>query len=148
MQIRRIAIPALIPTAFLLGTLVNTGFTQQGPSNPLVVQVAYMKVDPLKDEEYRRLEREIWKPMHQENIRQGHMRSWTVYAVRFPIGTKREYDYAVVNNYNSLADIDRPLADIASKVHPNMPLAELGRRTFSARDLVRGELWYQIDQAQ
>ena len=148
MQIRRLAIPALIPAAFLLGTLVNTGFTQQAPPTPAIVEVACMKVDPLKNAEYLQLERDIWKPMHQERIKQGRLRSWTVYAVRYPVGTQRECDYRVVNTYNSLVDIDRPLADIVAKVHPNIPMAELGRRTLSARDLVRGELWYQIDQAQ
>ena len=151
MRLRRLLLPALvalIPTAFLLGTLVNTGFTQQAATNPLLVAVDYMKVDPLKDEEYGRLEREIWKPMHQERIRQGHLRSWTMYRVRFPAGTKREYDYVTVNTYNSMADADRSIDDIASKVHPNMPLADLFRRTVSARDMVRGELWYQIDQAK
>ena len=148
MQIRRLAIPALVPTAFLLGTLVNTGFTQQSTASPVVVEVAYMKVDPTKDAEYLKMEHDIWRPMHQERIKQGHMRSWTVYGVRYPNGTKSEYDYAVVNTYNSLADVDRPLADIASKIHPNIPIAELARRTYAARDLVRGELWYQVDQAQ
>lgn len=148
MQIRRLAIPALVPAAFLLGTFVNTGVTQQASANPPIVEVACMKVDPLKNAEYLSLERDIWKPMHQERIRQGRLRSWTVYAVRYPTGTQRECDYRVVNVYNSLADIDRPLADIVTKVHPNIPVAELGRRTVSARDLVRGELWYQVEQIQ
>jgi hypothetical protein len=68
--------------------------------------------------------------------------------VRYPAGSQRECDYRTVNTYGSLADIDRPIADIASKIHPNMPIAELARRTYSARDLTRGELWYQVDQTQ
>jgi hypothetical protein len=147
-QIRRLAVPALVPAAFLLGTFVNTGFTQQAAATPAIVEVACMKVDPLKNAEYLKLEREIWKPMHQERIRQGILRSWTVYAVRYPAGSKRDCDYNVVNTYNSIADIDRPLAPIVAKIHPNIPIAELGRQTIAARDLVRGELWYQVDQAQ
>lgn len=149
MQLRRLALPALIPTAFLLGTFVNTGFTQQQAApDPLVVSVAFMKVDPSKHEEYRRLEREIWRPMHQERIRQGQMRSWTVYAVRFPGGTKRDYDYAVVNTYNSMADMERSIVDLVPRIHPNLPLDELSRRTGAARELVRGEMWYRIDHIQ
>jgi hypothetical protein len=146
-QIRHLAMPALIPTAFLLGTFVNTGFTQQQPANP-VVEVACMKVDPLKEEEYLRLERETWKPMHQERIRRGQMRSWTLYEVRYPAGSQRECDYRTVNVYNSFSDTERPLADIVTKVHPNIPIAELARRTIASRDLARGELWYQVVQAQ
>jgi len=148
MQVRHLALPALIPTAFLLGTLVNTGFTQQAVANPVVVEVGCMKVDPLKNDEYLKLEHDIWKPMHQERIRQGHMRSWTLYEVRFPAGSKRECDYRTLNTYNSYSDTERSIADIAAKVHPSIPLNELERRTVSGRDFRQGELWYQVDQAQ
>ena len=148
MQIRHLAVPALIPTAFLLGTFVNTGFTQQAAANPVVVEVSCMKVDPLKEDEYLKLEHDIWKPMHQERIKQGHMRSWTLYEVRYPAGSHRECDYRTLNTYSSLADMDRSIADVVAKVHPNMPTADLVRRTYAARDLTRGELWYQVDQTQ
>lgn len=149
MQLRRLVVPALVPTAFLLGTLVNTGFTQQQAApEPLVVSVAFMKVPPGKNDEYRRLEREVWRPMHQERIRQGFMRSWTVYAVRFPSGTDRPYDYAVVNTYKSVADMERSIADVVPKIHPNVSLADLSTRTTAAREMVRGEMWYQIDHIQ
>lgn len=145
MQIRRLAVPALIPTAFLLGTLVNTGFTQQA-ANPAVVEVGCMKIDPLKEEEYLKLEHDLWRPVHQERIKQGHMRSWTLYSVRFPSGSKNECDYRTVNVYNSLADMERPIGEVFTKVHPNVPLAEVGRRTVTARDFRTGEVWYQVDQ--
>lgn len=148
MQIRHLAVPALIPTAFLLGTLVNTGFTQQAAATPAIVEVGCMKVDPLKEDEYVKLEHDLWKPVHQERIKQGRMRSWTLYAVRFPSGSKNECDYRTVNVYNSIADVDRPLADVFAKVHPNVPIAEVVRRTVSGRDFRNGELWYQVDQAQ
>jgi hypothetical protein len=148
MQVRHLAVPALIPTAFLLGTFVNTGFTQQAVTNPVVVEVGCMKVDPVKNDEYLKLEHDIWKPMHQERIRQGHMRSWTLYGVRYPAGSQRECDYRTVNAYNSMADMDRSIADVVAKVHPNIPIAELVRRTVSGRDMAHGELWYQVDQAQ
>ena len=145
MQIRRLAVPALIPTAFLLGTLVNTGFTQQA-ANPAVVEVGCMKIDPLKEEEYLKMEHDLWRPVHQERIKQGHMRSWTLYSVRFPSGSKNECDYRTVNVYNSLADMERPIGEVFTKVHPNVPLAEVGRRTVTARDFRTGEVWYQVDQ--
>jgi hypothetical protein len=107
-----------------------------------------MKVDPVKNDEYLKLEHDIWKPMHQERIRQGHMRSWTLYEVHFPVGSHRECDYRTLNTYNSLADMDRSILDVAAKAHPSIPIAELNRRTGSGRNFVEGELWYQVDQAQ
>jgi hypothetical protein len=53
-----------------------------------------------------------------------------------------------VNTYPSLAATDLPIADIASKVHPSIPIAELVRRTVAGRDFARGELWYQVDEAK
>ena len=146
MRIRHLAVPALIPTAFLLGTLVNTGFTQQAAATPTIVEVGCMKIDPLKEDEYLKMEHDLWRPVHQERIKQGHMRSWTLYAVRFPSGSKNECDYRTVNVYSSLADLDRSIADVFTKVHPNVPLAEVGRRTVTARDFRTGEVWYQVDQ--
>jgi len=148
MRIRHLAVPALIPTAFLLGTFVNTGFTQQAAATPTILEVACMKVDPLKDDEYVKLEHDLWKPVHQERIKQGRMRSWTMYEVRYPSGSQRECDYRVVNTYNSLADIDKPVADIFTKIHPGVPISEVVRRTITGRDLRNSELWYQVDQAQ
>ena len=146
MQIRRLAVPALIPTAFLLGTLVNTGFTQQAAATPTIVEVGCMKVDPLKEEEYLKLEHDLWRPVHQERIKRGQLRSWTLYEVRYPAGSQRECDYRTVNVYNSLADTDRPIADVFTKVHPSIPISDVVRRTVMGRDMRNGELWYQVDQ--
>jgi len=53
-----------------------------------------------------------------------------------------------VNEYNSLADADRPLDDVFAKVHPTVPLQEIGRRTIGARQLVRGEVWYRLEHVE
>jgi hypothetical protein len=148
MRIRHLAVPALIPTAFLLGTFVNTGFTQQAAATPAIVEVGCMKVDPAREDEYLKLEHDLWRPVHQERIRQGRMRSWTLYAVRFPSGSKNECDYRTVNVYNSLVDVDRPLPEVFAKVHPNLPISDVVRRTIAGRDFRTGEIWYQVDQAQ
>jgi hypothetical protein len=147
-QIRQLAVPALIPTAFLLGTFVNTGLTQQAAATPPVVEVSCMKVDPLKEDDYLKMERDLWKPVHQERIKSGRMRSWTLYEVRYPAGSQRECDYRTVNVYSTLTDIDRPISEVFTKVHPGVPIADVVRRTVAGRDMRQAELWYQVDQAQ
>lgn len=148
MNLRRLLVPALVPTAFVAGTVVSTAFTQQGQPAPILVEMDFMKVAPEKEADYLRLERELWKPVHQERTRTGKLRSWTLYAVRYPFGTERTYDYVTVNEYNSLADADRPLADVFAKVHPTVPLQEIERRTLGARQLVRGEVWYRLEHVE
>jgi hypothetical protein len=147
-QIRQLAAPALIPTAFLLGTFVNTGLTQQAAATPVVVEVSCMKVDPLKEEDYLKMEHDLWKPVHQERIKQGHMRSWALYEVRYPAGSQRECDYRTVNTYGTLTDIDLPVAPVFTKVHPGVSIADVVRRTVAGRDMRQAELWYQVDQSQ
>jgi hypothetical protein len=149
MHPRRLLVPALVPAAFLAGTFVSTGHTQQVQPAPTVVEVNYMKVEPAKEADYLRLERETWKPIHQERIRRGALRSWTLYQVRYPHGTGTEYDYVTVNTYNSIVDADRQqLAELVAKVHPNVPLQDLVNRTYGGRQLVRGEVWYRIDHVE
>jgi hypothetical protein len=147
-QIRQLVVPALVPTAFLLGTLVNTGFTQQAAPTPAVVEVSCMKVDPLKVDDYLKMEHDLWKPVHQERIKQGYMRSWALYEVRYPAGSQRECDYRTVNTYNTLTDIDRPIAPVFTKVHPGVSIPDVVRRTIAGRDMRQAELWYQVDQSQ
>ena len=148
MTLRRLLVPALVPTAFVAGTAVSTAFTQQGQPAPIVMEIDFMKVAPDKEDDYLRLERELWKPVHQERIRTGQLRSWTLYSVRYPFGADQAYSFVTVNEYNTLADADRSSEEAFARVHPKVPLQEILRRTFAARQLVRGEIWYRLDQVE
>ena len=151
MQLRRLIVPALVPAAFFAGTAVNIGLSQpqatQQPA-PTIVEIDYMKVPANFDEaEYVKLEREVWKPIHQERIKQGMLRSWALYGVRFPQGSAREYDYVTVNTYNALPDIDRGFSEeLIKKAVPRMPIAEIAQKTGASRSLVRGDLLYLVDK--
>jgi hypothetical protein len=118
------------------------------PPPPAVVQVNFMKVPPGRDQEYVRTEQEIWKPVHQERIRRGQMRSWTLYARQYPGGDAAEYNYVTVDVYDSFADVDRDMTDLFARVLPKVPLDSIGARTEHARSLVRNEVWRRLDSAQ
>ncbi len=147
----RIGIPLLATAtagAFLAGSLSSAAFTQaQQPQRPSVYLVNFMKANPAKVEEYLKLERETWKPVHQERIRAGQMRSWALYNVQYPYGTALEYDFVTVDTYLSLADAERDITAVFAKVHPSASLSDIGSRTEAARSLVRGEVWSRIDSA-
>src|SRR6185295_2351325 len=147
----RIGIPLLATAtagAFLAGSLSSAAFTQaQQPQRPSVYLVNFMKANPAKVEEYLKLERETWKPVHQERIRAGQMRSWALYGVQYPYGTSLGYDFVTIDTYASLADAERDISALFAKVHPSTPLADIGSRTEAARSLVRGEVWSRIDSA-
>jgi hypothetical protein len=85
--------------AFFAGALVPNGGMQHAavamqvaaqPKSPKYVEIDYMKVEPGKDSDYVRLEKEIWKPLHQQRIKNGQLRSWAVYGLRFPFWYRGE----------------------------------------------------------
>lgn len=151
--------PILLGTtvvSFVAGSLTSAAFVSgQGgsakgrpaqPPPPAVVEVDFMKVPPGHDDEYVRVERELWKPLHQERVRRGQLLSWGLYARQYPGGDGAEYNYVTVNVYGSFADADRDLTDVFERVHPKMPLDTLIQRTEHARSLVRNEVWRRLDQ--
>lgn len=147
MTAKRWVVTAVAATSFLGGALVTTAFTQaQAPS--FVATFSFMKVDPDKAEAYVRFERELWKPVHQERIRTGRMKSWSLYQVEFPHGTDQEYDFVAVNVYNSITDLERGVADVFAKVHPNIPMTAVATRTYAARREVRAEMWRRLDHIE
>jgi len=147
----RIGIPLLATAtagAFLAGSLTSAASTQaQQMQPPSVYVVNFMKANPGKVQEHLQLERETWKPVHQERIRAGQMRSWALYGVQYPFGSAREYDFVTIDTYASLADAERDISALFAKVHPGASLLEVGPRTEAARNLVRGEVWSRIDSA-
>lgn len=140
-------ISSVAAVSFVAGSLTAAAYTQsQQP--PLVVDVSFMKVEPGKVGEYLRLERELWKPVHQDRIRSGHMRSWSLYRVDFPYGTETPYNFVTLNVYNSSEDLEREFVPVFEKVHRNIKIDDVFSRTLAARRLARGELWRRIDHVE
>ena len=149
MKARTIWLPLVIVSAFLAGTLVPIGKTQQRP--PKYIQVDYMKVDPGRESDYVKLERELWKPLHQARIKEGKIRSWQLFGVKFPFGTAEKYSYVTMNTYDQFSQLENPFADteqLLGKVHPGVKPDDFFTRTVKARDFVRSEVWVLIDQTE
>lgn len=149
MKARYIWLPVVMVSSFLVGTLVPIGKTQQKP--PKYVQIDYMKVEPGRESDYEKLEREQWKPLHQERIKAGKLRSWYLFGVQFPSGTSEKYNYVTANTFDQFSQLENPYAgadQLMQKVHPGAKVDEFLSRTSKARDLVRSEVWMLIDQTE
>jgi hypothetical protein len=147
MKARYVWLPLVIVSAFLAGTLVPIGKTQQ--KSPKYIEVTYMKVDPSRESDYVKLERELWKPLHQERIKEGKLRAWHLFGVKFPFGTDEKYSYVTMNTFDELSQLENPgIEQLLGKVHPGLKPDDFINRTFKSRDLVRGEVWVLIDQAE
>lgn len=122
---------------------------QTQPASPTYALFEFMKIEPGKVAEYRKLERDVWMPIHRQRIRMGLIKSWTLWGMRFPGGLAREYDIIAITTYDTFAAVENSYpADIFKKVHPRMTDDERGLRTSSARAMVRTELAALLDTTQ
>ena len=71
--------------------------------DPIVV-FSYMKS---KNGDYAHMEREIWKPYMNQEIKDGRMLYWAVYSVNFPSGKNTEYDFVTINVYANIGQLEK-----------------------------------------
>ncbi len=149
MKLRHLMLAVVIVASFLAGTLVPTASTQS--KTVKYVEVDYMKVEPGKEADYLKVEQDLWKPVHQERVKNGKLKSWSLYALQFPSGTDEKYDFVTVNVFDQFGQLENPYAnaeELLAKVHPGMKLSDFINRTDSARRLVRSEVWALIDHLE
>ncbi len=108
----------------------------------------YVQVDCMKSRtnDYPDVERNIWKPIHAELVKQGRKLSWAFYRVWY--GDRSECDYFTVNVYRGIEAVedDQPdFQDIYKKVHPKRTLDKDMNKTWASREMVWSELWIQVD---
>jgi len=131
-------------TVFIFITTMVVGFMPlevmaQANTNLFAV-VELMKVEPGQEANYIDLEQQIWKPIHQERVKQGKLVGWILYQVMYT-GTNDIYNYATVNVYSDLKSMENPYDEIDfAKVHPGKDIDEEFNRTLNLRKLVKSQL--------
>ncbi|HEX2718151.1 MAG TPA: hypothetical protein VHM67_10755 [Gemmatimonadaceae bacterium] len=142
------ALPSLVSFALLLVCAPASGAQQEtGSATPVrFVVLDYMKVAPGKTDEYLRLERQVWKPVHQARIKNKQMVAWELYDVRYTADTPRQYDYVTANVYDSFAatGADSTFEQVFRRVH-GANASRLLAQTEGARVTVRSEIWRLVD---
>ncbi len=128
-------------------TMLDSTTPTASTAQPKIAYIGYMKPEPGGG--YANLERRFWKPLHQERVNRGILRSWTLYQVRFPAGTEKEYTFFTIQLYDKFEHLETQYpAGIWEKVHPNVKEDDIGMRTNAARKMVRTEVLNLLDQAQ
>ncbi len=116
--------------------------SQEKPS--LFVVADFMKVQPDNHTGYLEVEQEIWKPLHEERIRQGIIVGWYLYAVEFS-GAQDAYNYVVITLYDDATKLEKPWnADLVEKVHKATRLDEIMKKTRLSREHAKSELFYNV----
>lgn len=114
--------------------------------DPKFVEVDYMKVEQGDDDEYLRIEDEVWKPIHEEFIKEGSRVGWSLWGRMFPSGYGMDYQYLTVNDFNDFSQIGQAnYAAAIQAVHPNKNISDIIQETYNSRKLVKSELWELLD---
>src|SRR5262245_50823118 len=128
--------------------LASSPVSQTPTTSPLprYALIEYFKIEPGKAADYRKLEQEVWVPIHRERVKQKIIRSWWSWAVRFPGGAGREYDRVIITTFDKFADVETPYPPaVFTRVFPNTTAAELVARTAAVSKMVRSELVTLLD---
>ncbi len=110
------------------------------------IQVNYMRVPQGRRQEYERIEREVWQPIHAEMVRREHISGWGLWSLVYPRGDDLPYQYLTLDgvpNFPSLFEINS--SEVFKVVHPEMTDEEISERTNQNRATARTELWELID---
>ena len=147
-MLRSLGFAIALVFAFLAGTLIPTASTQSTSAPKQYLQVQYMKVNPGMASEYRSLERDLWKPVHQERVNRGLIRSWGVYGVHLPGGSV-DYDFVVLTEFPDFASLENSrFPELFSEVQGMDDYEAVLKKTNDARTRVRNDVWVLVENTQ
>ncbi len=139
-MIRTKRLHAAIAAAALL--VPGAGIAQQAEDPAL-----YLSVDCVKStsNDYERLGKETWLPVHEELVRAGRKNSWALYSVLF--GDRSRCDYYEVTTYlgEEQLNAEPRLAEAFEAAHDDIDLTEAMARAGLSRERVATELWMRVD---
>ena len=110
------------------------------------IQVNYMRVPQGQSEEYERIERDVWKPIHEELVRREKISGWGLFSLIYPRGDDLAYQYMTLDGvprFRNLFDLDS--SEAFEVVHPDMEDEQIQALTNQSRATARTELWELID---
>jgi len=113
------------------------------------VTMDYMNVKPGKEFQYRMLEDEVAKPLHQERMNIERMDKWEMYELILPGGTDYGYNFATGNFFDRLWHIEFGFTEeLINQTHPDTDIVSLTNQIAETRDLVRHELWQLVENVR
>ena len=93
-----------------------------------------------------KMEKDIWKPVHDARVKDGKMKGWVLLSMAFPFGSSMPYQDATIDIYTDMKQLLAPwFEEYFKKVHPGKDVAELMKETAAAANIIKGELRIDID---
>lgn len=126
--------------------LIDEAVPGQPDVMPRFIAVNMMKTEVADMDDYERLERQIWKPVHLERIRQQQMEDWMLLRRILPNGASTDYNYITWDAYASYLDFYQNASEETFKrVHPNRKLSKMLHETNARRVQVNQQMWSVVD---
>jgi len=122
-------------------------YPEGGPGDFKYLELDYMKVKQGHDGEYLNTERNIWKPIHEQFIKDGSRVGWSLWGRIFPSGFGLDFQFVTVNYFSDYSQIGMAnYNDAFVKADLGMSINEISETTNNSRLLVKSELWEVIDK--
>lgn len=129
---------------FIFACYPNKGHAQNATTVFAIVD--FMKVKPENEAKYLDVEKNTWKPLHQERLKQGKIIGWILYRVLYT-GTDDPYNYVTMTLFDYPANLENPWAGIdPEKVLAGKDIDMLMEETGKSRDLVKSNLIVRLDE--
>lgn len=111
-----------------------------------IIRTDLMKIAPDRAADYYSLEREHWLPMQTQRMKEGAVKSWTLWSFVSPSGSGRRYDAMTSTIYKDLnAAMANPGYEaLYRKLFPDRSPASVFDRTRTTRTIVQSDLWRVI----
>jgi hypothetical protein len=144
-----------VVVSFSIGALRVPVASQAGQPNPAppatnpptFMLVEFMKVGPGKENDWVKLERETWKPMHEMRVRDGSILSWAAIAQTVPGDESNGPVVATVTTFRGWPDPTKTdWTGLIKRAHPQTQPDTIFDQAEAARKIVRSEIWTVIDQ--
>jgi hypothetical protein len=120
--------------------------TRSSPQPFRYAVLDFMKVREGMLDEYLKVEREDWKPLHEVLTREGNRVGWALWDYVVPGGTGSTHDFVTTMMFGDYASIKAANdAEAYQRAHPTGDLAASVARTRRSRDVVRTEIWEVVE---
>lgn len=108
-------------------------------------QLDYMRAIAGKESDYVKMEREVFKPMHEERVKAGQITDWGLWEVVMPYASESAFGYVTSTGY---LDWDKLLSTdygaLYKKSFPKGDASKIGAMVNGSRTMVRSEYWREI----
>lgn len=121
------------------------GTTPSSSTALKMYQLDYMKPIAGKESDYVKMEREVFKPMHEERVKSGQITDWGLWEVVMPYAAESAFGYVTSTGYldwDKLVSTD--YTALYKKSFPKGDASKISAMVNGSRSLVRSEYWKEI----